>query len=317
MTDTGAEHLTPTQRARLEQVEGGVFNIQRYSLHDGPGVRTNVFLKGCPLHCPWCANPESQLTAPQLALYANRCINCGQFATACPVGWGVHFNGSLSPELQEEYSARAAVCPSGAMHWMGTRRTAGDVMQEVLRDVPFYFDNGGMTVTGGEPTLQPLMATALLRLAKAEQISTAIETSGYTVWEVLERLLPYVDGILFDLKHLDSDTHRAFTGVGNERILANLQKLAAANAPVTVRVPLIPGFNATEGSLRAIAQFIANLAGPVRGVDILPYHTFGRSKYKALGRSYPWAGHDRLTEQAVEDAVGLMKSYGLNVNVGG
>ncbi len=310
--------MVETEKIQLEKVEGIVFDIQRYSLHDGPGLRTNVFLKGCPLRCRWCANPESQHWQPELALFAHNCINCGQFAEACPVCWDSSHNGSgWTKALEEKYSARAIVCPTGAMHWIGERRTAGAVMQEVLRDAPFYEDGGGMTLTGGEPTMQPDMAEALLRLAKTEYISTAIETCGHTQWTVLERLLPYLDHILFDLKHVDGNTHRAFTGLDNELILSNLSRLVRLRAPVTVRVPLIPGFNASTESVRAMAEYVVSLNGPVKGIDLLPYHTLGKAKYKALGREYPWEGHNRLAETEVEALAGVVESYELRVNIGG
>ncbi len=310
------ELLSPTERARLEAVEGIVFDIQRYSLHDGPGLRTNVFLKGCPLRCEWCANPESQRPQPELALFEHNCITCGQFPEACPLGWGKHAANGWTKELRDTYSPRAEVCPTEAMRWIGRRRTAGEVMQEVRRDAPFYEDGGGLTLTGGEPTMQPCLAESLLRLAKADNISTAMETCGYTTWAVLERLLPYLDNLLFDLKHVDSETHRRFTGVDNESILANLRQLAAVNAPLTIRVPLIPGFNADPASLRAMAEFVADLGG-VNRLDLLPYHTLGRAKYAALSRDYPYNGHARLTEAEVSDLARLVESVGLVVSVGG
>jgi pyruvate formate lyase activating enzyme len=203
------------------------------------------------------------------------------------------------------------------MRWIGERRTAGDLMEEVWRDVPFYEDGGGMTLTGGEPTMQPDLCEALLRLARADCISTGMETCGHTRWAVLERLLPYLDDILFDLKHVDSAVHLAFTGLGNELILSNLRHLAALGAPVTVRVPLIPGFNASPESVRAIAEFVLGLCGSVKGIDLLPYHTLGKAKYTALGREYPWEGHNRLTGAQVETLAGIVQSYGLAVQVGG
>jgi pyruvate formate lyase activating enzyme len=309
------EPLSLAERARLKQVEGIVFDIQRYSLHDGPGLRTNVFLKGCPLRCHWCANPESQSLPPELALFSHNCMACGQFEPPCPVCWDGH--PERSEALTAEFDRRAAICPTGAIHWIGRRRTAGEVITEVLRDAPFYEDGGGMTLTGGEPTMQPEMCLALLRLAKAEYISTALETCGQTRWEVLAGLLPYLDDILYDLKHLDSEIHRAFTGLGNELILANLRRLAAVGAPVTVRVPLIPGFNASVESVQAIAEFVRSLDGPVKSVDLLPYHTLGQAKYKALGRDYPWQAHDRLTDDEVAVLAGVVESYGLPVSIGG
>ncbi|MEW5956298.1 MAG: glycyl-radical enzyme activating protein [Chloroflexota bacterium] len=305
--------FTQADRDRLEKIEGIVFDIQRYSLHDGPGLRTNVFLKGCPLRCQWCANPESQRLQPELALFSHNCIACGQFEEVCPVCWGGR-NGGWTQEQEEKYSQRALVCPTGAIHWIGRRRAAGEIIQEVLRDAPFYEDGGGMTLTGGEPTFQPELAEALLRLAKAENLSTAMETCGYTRWVILERLLPYLDHILFDLKHVDSDLHRAFTGLDNELILSNLRRLAAVEAPVTVRVPLIPGFNASSDSLRAIAEFVRGLNGSIMAVDLLPYHTLGKAKYKALGREYPWPADERLTGAEVQALAGVVELYGLAVN---
>ena len=306
--------LTPSQRIQLQQVEGIVFDIQRYSLHDGPGLRTNVFLKGCPLRCGWCANPESQQLMPELALSAQNCIRCGQYDPACPDCW-TEKNGDGTTAV--DLGQRTDLCPTGAMHWLGRRRTAGDVIEEVLRDKPFYVDGGGLTLTGGEPTMQPQMAEALLCLAQDEGISTAIETTGYTTWAVLERLLPHLDTILYDVKHIDSEFHRQFTGVDNERILNNLRQLVAFGAPVTVRVPLIPGFNDDAASLGAIAQFVVSLNSGIMGVDLLPYHTYGQAKYQALGRPYPWADHQRLTETEVEKLADVIAASGLTVTIGG
>jgi glycyl-radical enzyme activating protein len=311
------EPLTVEERERLEQIEGVIFDIQRYSLHDGPGLRTNVFLKGCPLRCQWCSNPESQHVQTEFALFAHNCIACGQFVEACPIRWQQDKGSSWTKELEEAYHTRVMKCPTEAIHRIGEQRTAGEVMAEVVRDLPFYGDSGGMTLTGGEPTMQPHFTEALLRLAKAETISTAMETCGYTRWTVLERLLPYLDHILFDVKHIDTRVHQVFTGVGNELILSNLRQLVELGAPVTIRVPLIPGFNASPESLRAIAEFVLALNSSVASLDLIPYHTFGRSKYTALNRDYPWEEYQRLTDQELETLARVIESYGLTVNIGG
>lgn len=305
--------LTLSERKELEQVEGVIFDIQRYSLHDGPGLRTNVFFKGCPLRCRWCANPESLHPQPEIALFAGQCINCGQFSESCPVLW----QHSGSKERTEELQKRIARCPIEAIRWIGKRRSAGEVMQEVLRDRPFYGDSGGLTLTGGEPTMQPQMAEALLRLAKAEHIATAMETCGYTAWPTLERLLPYLDDLLWDLKHVDDALHQKLTSVSNERILANLRRLSELEAPVTIRIPLIPGFNASTESLTQIAEFVRHLPGAAKRVDLLPYHTLGKPKYAALQRSYPWEQYPRLTESEVETLANIFDDYGLHANIGG
>jgi pyruvate formate lyase activating enzyme len=163
--------------------------------------------------------------------------------------------------------------------------------------------------------MQPHFAEALLRLANVESISTAMETCGHTDWGILERLLPYLNHILFDLKHIDPDVHRRFTGVGNKRILANLRQLAVLNAPLTIRVPLIPGFNVTPESLQAIAEFVLELN--ITGIDLLPYHTLGTSKYEALGRDYPWRGYERLQEADINTLADIIRARGLTVNIGG
>jgi pyruvate formate lyase activating enzyme len=317
MTVPSPQPLSPAERARLERVEGVIFDVQRYSLHDGPGLRTNVFIKGCSLRCEWCANPESHQVQPELALFANRCITCGQFPESCPAGWTRWADRALSQQALREYGIRAAMCPTGAMRWLGERRTAGEIIADVLRDAPFYLGNGGLTLTGGEPTVQPHLAEALLRLAKAEYLSTAMETCGHTHWAVLEQLLPYLDHVLYDLKHVDNELHRRHTGVGNELILSNLRRLAALRVPLTIRVPLIPGCNASPESMRAIAGFVRQLQGPIGSIDLLPYHTLGKAKYTALGRDYAWEERPRLRETDVEELVEIVEECGLRVNIGG
>ncbi len=298
--------------AQLEKVSGLVFDVQRFSVQDGPGIRTNVFLKGCPLRCDWCANPESQRLHTELALSASRCIRCGQFSDACPDAWGT---GETQAE-REKYGERVARCPAGGIHWLGERRTAGEIIADVLSDRPFYDNGGGLTLTGGEPTFQPRFAEALLRLARFYGLTTVLETSGHTRWSVFERLLPYLDLILYDIKHLDGHLHRQHTGVDNDLILANLKKLAGSGAPVTVRVPLIPGFNADEHSLQAISTWMVQTEGLAKSVTLLPYHTLGRSKYQALGREYIWA-EAPPTEAQVQHFAQIMAAGGLRVTVGG
>ncbi|NJN97329.1 MAG: glycyl-radical enzyme activating protein [Anaerolineales bacterium] len=290
-----------------------IFSATRCTM--APACGPTFFLKGCPLRCGWCANPESQNPQPELALFTHNCITCGQFIEACPHGWGSHTQTGWTAELRQKYSQRVEICPTEAMREIGQRRTAGEIMAQVQRDAPFYEDGGGMTITGGEPTMQPCLVEALLRLAKAENISTAIETCGHTTWAVWERLLPYLDTILFDLKHMDSEIHQTHTGVPNTLILSNLRRLAEVSAPVTIRVPLIPDFNADPASLSAIAEFVRDLG--LKRLDVLPYHTLGRAKYEALGQDYPWAKQPRMTDAEADKLAWLMESFGLEVSVGG
>ncbi|MCC7209148.1 MAG: glycyl-radical enzyme activating protein [Anaerolineae bacterium] len=291
-------------------VEGVVLDIQRFSVHDGPGIRTNVFLKGCPLRCPWCANPESQRLHPELMLSAQTCARCGQFQDYCVDEWGA---GGWTQALLDKYGQRPDVCPTCAVRWVGGRRTARDVIAEVQRDAVFYQGVGGLTLTGGEPTFQPRFAEALLRLAKAEGLTTAMETSGHTRWAVLERLLPHLDHVLYDFKHIDPEKHRAHTGVDNALILSNLRRLVEVGAPVSIRVPLIPGFNVDD--LDAMAAWVRDLG--CQSLTLLPYHTYGRAKYTALGRDYAWEQHARLDAGAVRALADSVRAHGLAVHVGG
>jgi pyruvate formate lyase activating enzyme len=308
--------LTAAERAQYEAVEGVIFDIQRYSLHDGPGLRTNVFCKGCPLRCGWCSNPESQRLQPEIAVFGVNCMRCGQFDEACPDLWQPGENGG-GPAPLPDTEERVEACPARGVRWIGQRRSAGSIMADVYRDVPFYEANGGMTLTGGEPLMQPELAEALLRLAKAECINTAIETSGCVAWGNIERCLPYVDTVLMDLKHLDPQIHRRYTGVSNGLILDNLRRLAGLRVPAVVRVPLIPGFNTAPESMAGLAAFLRGLEPPLLRVDLLPYHTLGRAKYAALARAYPWEGHDKLTDEAVAEISEMLGGYGLAVSVGG
>jgi pyruvate formate lyase activating enzyme len=315
--------VSAPERAALEAVRGVVFDVQRYSLHDGPGLRTNVFLKGCPLRCGWCANPESQALQPEPMLRAAHCIECGEFAEPCTHCWPLwqaqrKRNGqSVKAAVAAEIDARAAVCPTGALGWVGTWRTAGDVLAEVLRDRPFYGAGGGVTLTGGEPTVQPDFAVALLRLARLEGIGTALETCGHAPWATFTRLLPHLDLLLFDVKHADPARHRAHTGLDNALILDNLRRAVEAGAAVRVRVPLIPGFNASDADVAAIAALVRGLPGHVQGMDLLPYHTMGRAKYAALGREYPWPEQKRLPQAEAQRLAQIVERYGLPVAVGG
>jgi pyruvate formate lyase activating enzyme len=310
--------LGEAARQELEQTRGVVFNVQRMSMHDGPGVRTNVFLKGCPLRCGWCANPESQQLQPELMLRAGQCIDCGQFAEPCAACMPVWLAERRRSAIQvEEIDARIHVCPTGALNWVGEWRTAGDVMAQVRRDQPFYGDGGGLTLTGGEPTMQPEFCAALLRLAKAAGIATAMETCGHTQWEVFAALLPWLDVLLFDVKQLDSVRHLEHTGLDNALILENLRRSVAAGATVRVRVPLIPGFNATSEDIKVLVAFVQTLPGPVQAIDLLPYHTLGKAKYAALGRAYPRQEQPRLSHQQVEHLAAIVAGRGIAVTIGG
>jgi pyruvate formate lyase activating enzyme len=299
-------------------VRGVVFDIQRYSLHDGPGLRTNVFLKGCGLSCQWCSNPEAKRPTPQIAFFERVCFLCQDCIPICPDG-----AISLQDDRVHWDHARCSacgrcveVCTAKAFTWIGKEMTAGSVIDEVLRDSAFYSGQGGLTLTGGEPAVQPEFARAILQLARQEGLHTAIETCGAVSWQNLESLLPYLDVVLFDMKHIDPETHRRFTGASNVSILENLRRTAASGVRMVVRVPLIPGFNTDEDTLRAMGKWIKGIDG-IHEIHVLAYHTLGRSKYKALNLAYPLEHLAPMHHEEAERWAGVLRAQGFEVLVGG
>lgn len=268
---------------------GLVFDIQRYSIHDGPGIRTVVFLKGCPLRCTWCANPESQNFHPELFFVRSRCIRCGGCAAVCPDGAITRdvegypvINYALANQGDLSWSR---VCPAKALQIKGKRMSVDEVADIVMRDERFYRrSHGGMTLSGGEPLAQPVFAGELLKKVHALGISTAVETTGIVDFQILERVAPYVDLFLYDFKASSSQVHLAYTGVNNDHIKENLQRLAATGVDILVRMPLIPGVNDSLDDMRETLDFLQS-AG-VKRFDLLPYHQLGVGKYASTGRDY-------------------------------
>ena len=269
---------------------GIVFDLQRASLDDGPGIRTTVFLKGCPLHCAWCHNPESQRPGPELAFDATLCLSCQACVTACASG--VHtFDATCHHAVAFDRCLAAGacltVCPSGALRLYGHEQSVETVLAEVIKDRAFYSaSGGGLTLSGGEPTAQLEFCLALLQAAKAAGISTCIETCGFAPRESFAALLPVTDLFLFDYKASDPELHASLTGASNALCLANLRWLHAQGAAIRLRCPLIPGVNDDSMHLRSIAALSAELTG-LQGVEILPYHGSGAVKYERLGRQLP------------------------------
>ena len=266
---------------------GNIFDVQRFSIHDGPGIRTTVFLKGCPAHCPWCSNPESQCALPQLSYSHSRCLLCGRCVSACP-------EQVLSLQADAVAIDRARcipcdectrACPSGAVRLVGRITTVAEVLAEVERDRVFYeHSGGGMTVSGGEPLAQPEFTLALLEGARARGLHSAVETAGLAEPETVERVLARTDLILFDIKHIDSDSIRSFAGEDNAVVLDNARVAAQLGVKMIVRVPVIPGFNDQPHQITAIGEFARSL--DVSEMHLLPYHGYGAAKYASLGRRY-------------------------------
>jgi len=266
---------------------GVVFDIQRFSIHDGPGIRTTVFLKGCPLRCAWCANPESQEVTPALLVRDAACRRSGACIEACPEG-AITLGGKAGREIDWSRCTHCLrcvdACPYGSLNACGRELVVDAVVAEAVRDRPFYAtSNGGVTISGGEALAQPDFLHALLKALKREGLHTALDTSGFAPWETLERVLPFVDLLLWDVKHLDPAKHVEGTGVSNELILENLRR-AARTVPVWLRVPLIADYNDAREHVAAIVD-LAREIGAER-ICLLPYHEGGEPKSRQIGRAY-------------------------------
>jgi len=298
--------------------KGIIFDIQRFSLHDGPGIRTLVFLKGCYLKCSWCSNPESQQLEPELFFNPNKCIGCQNCLMACPnEAISVESNQlSFKRHLCQNCGRCADVCYAEARLMKGGRMSADQVLQEVLKDGAFYTNSGGgVTLGGGEPLVQADFAAAILKKCKGKMLHTAVETAGCVPWPLMEKVIPYTDLFLYDVKHMDSKIHQQNTGVDNQLIVANLERLIERGKEVVVCTPLIPGFNDSADQISAIARHVASLG--IKEMHLLPYHRFGEGKYRLLGLSYPFQGGKELNEEEIEALKGAAGAEGLWVKAGG
>jgi glycyl-radical enzyme activating protein len=301
-------------------VTGLVFDIQRFAVHDGPGIRTTVFLKGCPLRCLWCHNPESIDPRPEIAWRPERCIGCLACVGVCP--HGCHRAEAGGHVFDRASCVRCGLCTeqcwSGALERVGREMTVAQALEPVLADRPFYASSGGgMTISGGEPLHQAEFTTALLAAAKAEGLHTCLDTSGQAAWERLEAVLPHVDIFLFDVKETEPEAHRRLTGADGRLILANLEGLSAAGASIVFRCPIVPGLNDRPAHLAAIGVLASRLPG-VRRVDLLPYHRLGSAKLASIGREAAPAA-DRTPEAAETAAWAeeVRRHTAVDVRVGG
>lgn len=310
-------------------LQGRIFNIQRFSVHDGPGIRTTVFLKGCPLRCVWCHNPESIRGEVELARFESRCIHCGRCVEACPTGRLAALDRGDGDEAPACIlcGTCAEVCPAAARQLVGRTVTVDELLAEILRDRIFFDDSrGGVTFSGGEPLSQPDFLAAALEACRAAGVNTAVDTSGFCRLEDLLRVAQWTDLFLFDLKQMDDARHRELTGVSNRRILDNLSALAgrlagsngsaASSEPrIRIRVPVIPGMNDDRANLKAVARFAASLPG-VHRVDLLPYHAHGLGKLGRLGGGPPAEAIPRVDPAHLDFLAAVVRDAGLEPSIG-
>lgn len=309
---------------QLLSLSAPVFNVQSYSIHDGPGIRVTVFVKGCPLRCRWCANPESNLTRPQLMTYSSKCTACGRCTEACP-------HQAITIAVKDgrpcavtdrtkctDCGACEEVCPNEAREIVGREMTVRQVLDQVQKDRLFIdASGGGITVSGGECLTHPAFTEALLRAAQEAGLHTAIESCSFASREVYDRVLKYVDLPLLDIKHMDPGEHERLTGVSNGIILDNIRHAYHdLKKNVTVRVPTIPGCNDSDENIAATARFVRDELGPDVPVHLLPYHRLGESKNASLGREMDLS-IDVPSDEHMQHLKEIVGSFGLFCQIGG
>lgn len=300
---------------------GLVAEIQHYCIQDGPGIRTTVFMKGCPLRCLWCHNPE-MLNPKQEVWYNQRiCAQCGRCVEECPEGAITEYNNKRVIDRKACLAATgcrkcADICPTSAMNIVGKYMTVEDAVAEVMEDVAFYRRSGGGTcISGGEPLMQADFTVQFLKRCQERLIDTAMETCGHVRWDLLSEAAQYADLVLIDIKHMDPVSHKQGTGVSNETILENIARLAELGKKIRIRLPVIPGFNDSEINLRKTAEFM--VLNNLEYIDLLPFHSTGSYKYEQLDREYECLATREPSSDEMVEHMNLFKGYGLNGTIGG
>jgi pyruvate formate lyase activating enzyme len=301
----------------MENISGTVFNIQRYSIDDGPGVRTTVFLKGCPLTCLWCSNPESQCGLPEVTYRYTSCKRCGTCVKVCPVQAvtlsddGVHIDRAKCTLCEECVKN----CVPEALRISGKKMTVDEVFKVVKKDADYYeASGGGVTASGGEILAQADFVAALFKKCREAGYHTNADTSGFGDPAALEKILDYSDLVFFDLKHMDPVKHREYCGTSNDLILSNLELVVKKGVPVVIRVPLIPGYNNSDENLRALAETVSKITRD-SVVNILPYHRYGANKYRMIDMVYRLEGVPELTQDELNKAKEIIESIGLKCEI--
>lgn len=301
----------------MENQKATIFDIQRYSVHDGPGIRTLVFFKGCPLRCRWCQNPESIDKNPEMAFFEDKCIGCGECAKVCPKGAIVFEKAErIDRELCDRCGKCAEVCYAEALTMIGREYDIRSLLDVVERDRPFYEQSGGgVTVSGGEPTVQFEFLLDFLRAAKEAGLNTVIETCGAFAWSKFETLLPHLDIIYFDLKAAEEEEHKRLTGAGNARILANARKVAKSGKKVVFRIPLVPDMTAAGDNVSGLIKLLEELEQDE--VHLLPYHKMGESKLQRIDSPFETLGLEPLSDEQIAEIREQFAAAGLKVSIGG
>ena len=300
-------------------VVGTIFDIKKYAIHDGPGIRSTVFFKGCPLACRWCHNPEGINVASQRIYRRERCIGCGECIRICPheamiqTAEGIVWNSAKCDLCQ----TCADHCPAEAIEFVGRKVAVDEVMREIVKDIAFYDESGGgITLSGGEPLMQPDFLLELLDACAETDLHRTVDTTGYAASELLLQVAQKTDLFLYDLKLMDDARHRDFTGVSNERILNNLKLLAQMGARIQVRVPIIPGINSDFENIDRTAEFVSDLAG-VEQIAILPFHNSARGKYGRLGMDCISSQIECPSKEHLKIIAARLEKSGLQVKIGG
>lgn len=292
-----------------------ITEIKRFATHDGPGIRTTVFIKGCPLRCQWCSNPETQKPYPEIYFIAKKCAECGRCTEVCPED-AVSMNKKQKIDRQKCTLCMLCVeaCKYGALEKVGREMTPEEVAEKIAEDYPFYVNSGGgVTVSGGEPLYHPGFTSRLLEICHEKNISTALDTCGYAKPEDVERVIKHVDIVLLDLKHMSPREHEKWTGVSNELILKNAE-LMASRCNTRISLPLVSGVNDSEENIKRTIEFAASLG--IKDIDIVPFHRLGESKYQFLGLKSPFSAFKKISDKKVSDAVRIAESYGLEATKG-
>ncbi len=296
-------------------MKGIVFDMKRYSIHDGPGLRTTVFFKGCPLRCLWCHNPESQKLKPQIVWYENRCMGCLDCYNACSFN-AIDIKDAIS--IVEDRCTLCGdcikACSTGALEIIGKEYEVGELVKEILKDELFFEKGGGVTISGGEPFVQYEFLLALLKRLKEEKLHIALDTTGYSKEKELIETIQYVSLFLYDLKLMDSKKHKRYTGVENEMILNNLEALDRNNAKIAIRIPIIPTINDDNKNIKETAEFLSKLNN-IDSVDLLPFHNMMADKYKRLKIPFLVGNIKKPTDEKMNDLKDFFKSYGFKVNI--